>query len=150
MSIITGASIAAPLVASPDPVAVLRAILLARLEATGQTAVTVVGNVRSAGVEPPFYVLSEAGALRARGPGAYSPARVGLSAWAATEDAAAAAYRLASDLLHRQGPLVVDGAGVWKIFDETGLQRPLPDPDSDWWSASGVFDLVMTDRAVGP
>lgn len=146
---VTGDSIDLPLTASPDPVAVLRSILLARLAATGQTVVPVVANVREAGGQVPFYVLSEAGALRARGPGAYGPARVGLAAWAATEDAAAAAYRLASDLLHRQGPLVVDGAGVWKVFDETGLQRPLPDPDSDWWSAQGVFDLVMTDRAIG-
>jgi len=146
---ITGASIAAPLVASPDPVAVLRAVLLARMEVTAQAIVPVVANVREAGGTPPFYVLTEAGALRARSTGVLSPARVGLAAWALTEDAAAAAYRLASDLLHRVGPVTVDGCGVWRIYDETGLQGALPDPDSSWWRASGVFDLVMTDRTVG-
>jgi hypothetical protein len=149
MTVIVGASIGAPLVASPDPVAVLRTILLERLTRTGQTVVHVVGSAREPGIEPPFYVAAEAGAIHETSAPVLNPARVTLTAWALTEDDAAAAYRLAIDLLHRQGPLVVDGVGVWKVKDETGLQGALPDPDSSWWRASGVFDLVMTDRNVG-
>jgi hypothetical protein len=149
MTEFVGASIGAPLVAGPDPVALLRAILLERLDRTSQAIVPVIGNVRDADTEPPFYVASEAGSIHERSAPVLNPARVGLSAWALTEDAAAAAYRLAIDLLHRQGPLLIDGWGIWKVFNETGLQRPLRDPDSSWWLATGVFDLYMTDRNVG-
>jgi hypothetical protein len=146
---VSGASIAAPYVPTPDPVATLRAILIARFEAASLEQPPIVGNVREGGDTPPFYVLSEAGEERARGAGVLLPARVGLSAWSLTEAGAVAGYRMASDLLHRTGPVTVDTTGVWKVFDETGVQRPLRDPDSGWWLAAGVFDLYMTDRAIG-
>lgn len=137
----------------PEPVKVLRAILLARAAGTDLENVPFRSNDRDAGDEPPFGVVSQAGDGRIRSGGALLPARVSVSITAVTDYDAAALWRLASALLHGWGPVVVevdgDQVGVWKVFDETGLQRPVKEPDTGWWRAFGVFDVAMTDRAIG-
>lgn len=138
--------------AVPDPVATFDAVLIARAVGTALENVPIRSD-RAEGDEPPFAIATDGGWARARGAGALLPARVNLSVTAATDDQAAALWRLASALLHNWGPVTVDvdGAqvGVWKVFDETGPQRPVQEPDTGWWRVFGVFDLTMTDRAIG-
>lgn len=137
---------------TPDPVATLRSVLLSRVSGTDLEDVAVRPNQPDAGDLPPYVVLAEGGDLHARGVGALLPARVALSVTAETDGQAASLWRLASALLHRFGPVsvVIDGVrvGVWRIHDETGLQRPVQEPDTLWWRASGVFDLTMADRPI--
>lgn len=137
---------------APDTVATLRTILLARATGTDLEGVAIRPNQPEEGDVPPYVVLAEGGDLHARGVGALLPARVALSVTAETDGEAAALWRLASALLHRYGPaaVVVDGVrvGVWRVHDETGLQRPVQEPDTLWWRASGVFDLTMADRPI--
>jgi hypothetical protein len=141
-------------VASPDPIEVFRAVLIARAVDTTLEDVPIRSNERDQDDEPPYLIASEAGSLRHTSVGAFLPTRVGLSGYATTESGAAALYRTASDVLHRAGPLRISipdfgSAGVWRIYDETGLQRPVRDPDTGWWRAFGVFDMHMADRAIG-
>lgn len=141
------------LVAVADPVAAFRAVLVARAAATGETLGTVRSH-RHDGDEPPYVLLREAGAPRERNAPVMNPARVAIQVFELDEAAAAAGYRRISALAHRAGPMTVDldddgSVGVWKVFDETGVQTPVKDPDTGWWIAGGVFDLYMTDRSVG-
>jgi hypothetical protein len=142
------------IVASPDPLEVFRAVLIARAVDTSLEEIPVRSNERDQDDVPPLLIASEAGALRHASVGAFMPARVGLSGYATTESGAAALYRTASDGLHRVGPLRISipdfgTVGVWRIYDETGMQRPVLDPDTGWWRAFGVFDIYMADRAIG-
>lgn len=135
-------------IVTPDPVALLRTILLEVVEDTQLAGMPIVSNVREDGQEPPFLVLAEAGSVPHPTLPLFQPARVSLTTWALTDGAAAEAYRVASSLLHRNGPFVRDDVGVFRIFDETGLQQPIKDPDTGWWRAFGVFDLHMVDRVL--
>lgn len=130
-----------------DPLAAFRDRLLALAPATALAGVPI-STKRQDGESPPFVRLSEGGAIRHRTGPAYQPARVNFSAWALDEGQAVELYLTASNLLHRYGPSLVDGIGIFKIFDETGLQQPFEDPDTGWWRAFGVFDLVMVDRVL--
>jgi len=136
----------------PDPVATLRAVLISRVVDTDLEDVQI-KDARQDGDEPPFGILAEGGDTRARSGGAMLPSRVSLSLTAVTAGQAARLWRLASAALHGAGPIriLVDGewVGVWRIFDETGLQRPVQEPDTAWWRAFGVFDVYMADRAIG-
>lgn len=131
-----------------DPVAAFRDALLALAPATAIDGVPVRTNERHAGDVPPYFVLAEGGDIQHRTAPVYNPARVNLSAWALDADQAVDLYRTASQLVHRTGPFIRNGAGVFRIFAETGLQQPFEDPDTGWWRAFGVFDLVMVDRPV--
>lgn len=103
---------------------------------------------RDPAVVPPFYLVGEAGSIRHRTGPAYSPARASLTAVALTDREAADMYLAASELLHRLRPGTRDGVGIFMVFDETGLQQPFQDPDTEWWRAFGVFDLVLADRLL--
>ena len=131
-----------------DPVAAFRDALLELAPATALANVAVRTNDRHDDDAPPFVVVSEGGAIHHRTGPAYVPARVNLSAWGIDADQAVELYLTAAQLLHRLGPLVRNGIGIFKIFEETGLQQPFEDPDTGWWRAFGVFDLVMVDRIV--
>lgn len=144
-----------PVAVLPDVVATFRAVLVARAAAEGD-APSVIRSRRGEGDEPPYALLRDAGEVRERNAPVLSPARVGVQVFDLTDVAAARRYRRYSALLHGFGPTVVeldaeDGGdvGVWRIYDETGVQQPLQEPDTGWWVASGVFDLYMTDRGVG-
>jgi len=130
-----------------DPVAAFREALLALAPGTALADVPV-RSKQQQGEAPPFIRLSEGGAIRHRTGPAYKPARVNFSAWALDEGQAVELYLTASQLLHRHGPVVRNGAGIFRIYDEMGLQQPFEDPDTGWWRAFGVFDLVMVDRPV--
>jgi hypothetical protein len=130
-----------------DPVAAFREVLLDLLPATAFAGVAV--RTRHEQDEaPPFYLAGEGGAIHHRTGPAYNPARVNLSAWALDQDQAAEMYLTAAQHLHRMGPLIKNGVGIFRIFEETGLQQPFPDPDTGWFRAFGAFDLVMVDRIV--
>jgi hypothetical protein len=131
-----------------DPLAAFRESLLALAPSTALASVAVRTNVKHADDVPPFVVIAEGGAIRHRTGPAYAPARVNFSAWGIDADQAVELYLTASQLLHRLGPLVRNGAGIFRIYDETGVQQPFEDPDTGWWRAFGVFDLVMVDRPV--
>lgn len=131
-----------------DPVAAFRDALLALAPATAIAGVVIRTNKRHEGDSPPYFVVNEAGDIQHRTAPVYSPARVNLTAWALDADQAVDLYRTASQLVHRYGPLIRDGVGIFRIFAETGLQQPFEDPDTGWWRAFGVFDLAMVDRIV--
>jgi len=131
-----------------DSLASFRDVLLERVPGTALAAVTVRANARHADDLPPFIVVSEGGALHHRTGPAYNPARVNFTAWALDADGAVEMYLTAAQLLHRLGPLVKNGAGIFRVFEETGLQQPFEDPDTSWWRAFGVFDLVMVDQIM--
>ena len=131
-----------------DPVAAFRDALLALAPATAIDGVLIRTNKRHDGDAPPYLVVGEAGDIQHRTAAVYNPARVNLSVWGADADQAVDLYRTASQLVHRTGPFIRNGMGIFRIFAETGLQQPLEDPDTGWWRAFGVFDLVMVDRPV--
>ena len=131
-----------------DPLAAFRDALVALAPTTALAGIALRTNAMHAGDVPPFVVIAEGGAIRHRTGPAYAPARVNFSAWGIDADQAVELYLTASQLLHRYGPVVRSGAGIFRIFDETGLQQPFEDPDTGWWRAFGVFDLVMVDRPV--
>jgi hypothetical protein len=131
-----------------DPVAAFRDALLALAPATAIAGVAVRTNQRHDGDVPPYFVVSEGGDLQHRTAAVYNPARVNVSAYGLDADQAVDLFRTASQLVHRTGPLIRNGVGIFRIFAETGLQQPLEDPDTGWWRAFGVFDLVMVDRPV--
>jgi hypothetical protein len=130
-----------------DPVATFREVLLGLVPATVLAAVPVVTK-RAPNQAPPFIHVGEGGTIHHRTGPVYNPARVNLTAWALDEDQAVLFYLTAAQLLHRFGPVVKSDVGIFRIFEETGLQQPFEDPDTDWWRAFGVFDLVMVDRLV--
>ncbi len=130
-----------------DPVAALREVLLELVPTTALADVPV-RTKRQEGEAPPFILLGEGGTLHHRTGPVYNPARVNLSAWALDDDQAVEMYLTAAQLLHRLGPLVRSGVGIFRIYEETGLQQPFEDPGTGWWRAFGVFDLVMVDRIV--
>jgi hypothetical protein len=130
-----------------DPVAALRDALLALAPSTALAAIP----VRTEHLEaeaPPFFLVGEAGAIHHRTGPVYNPARINLSAWALDQDQAVEMYLTAAALLHRYGPVVRNGIGIFRIFEETGLQQPFADPDTGWFRAFGAFDMVMVDRIV--
>ena len=143
-----------PVAVTPDTVVTLRQLLLDRAAAAGDDE-PVIRSRRAPNEEPPFTLLKEAGELRARHAPVLNPARVTVSAYALTDTEAVRRYRRHAGLVHGFGPAIVsleaeDGGdvGVWRVFDETGPQRPIQEPDTGWWLVTGVFDLYMTDRAV--
>lgn len=97
---------------------------------------------------PPFFLVGEAGSIRHRTGPAYAPARASLTAFDYTDRGAVDMYLAASQLLHRLRPGIRDGVGIFKVFDETGVQQPFQDPDTEWWRAFGVFDLVLVDQPI--
>lgn len=132
-----------------DPVAACRDLLLELATGSQIASRAVRTNARHDTDVPPYFVVSEGGAIRHKTGPAYAPARVNLSSWGLDADTAAEGYLVASQLLHRYGPVVLaSGVGIFKVFDETGLQEPFEDPDTGWWRAFGVFDLVLVDRLV--
>ncbi len=131
-----------------DPLAAFRDALLALAPATVLASVPVRTNKFHDGDVPPFVVVSEGGAIHHRTGPAYAPARVNLSAFGLDADQAVELYLTAAQLLHRFGPVIRNGAGIFRIFEETGLQQPFEDPGTGWWRAFGAFDLVMVDRIV--
>jgi hypothetical protein len=131
-----------------DPVAAFRDALLALAPATAIAGVDVRTNKRHGGDSPPYFIVSEGGDIQHRTAAVYNPARVNVSAYGLNADQAVDLFRTASQLVHRTGPLIRNGVGIFRIFAETGLQQPLEDPDTGWWRAFGVFDLVMVDRPV--
>ena len=135
-------------VAVVDSVAFCRAHLAALAAGTQIEAVPVRASVREDGDEPPFFVMAEGGELAHPTLPLLQPARVELTSWGLTEGQAVTNWRVARALLHRSGPVVIDGVGMFKAFDETGLQRPFQDPDTEWWRAFGVFDLHLVDRVL--
>lgn len=96
---------------------------------------------------PPVALLESAGELRLTAVSAYLPARVQLTTYGRTEDEALLLYRTTANLLHRRGPVVLDGVGAWRIFDETGPQ-PREDPDTNWSARTGTLDVYMPDVAL--
>jgi hypothetical protein len=131
-----------------DSLASFRDVLLERVVGTALADVAVRTNARRPDDMPPFIVVSEGGSLHHRTGPVYNPARINFSAWALDADQAVEMYLTAAQLLHRLGPVIVNGAGIFRIFEETGLQQPFEDPDTSWWRAFGVFDLVMVDRIM--
>ena len=130
-----------------DTVASLRDVLLDRIPGSSIEAVGV-RTKRQEGEPPPFILLVEGGAIRLPSVPLYAPARVDLEAWGLDEEQAVEIYLTAAQLLHRLGPLVINGVGIFRIFEETGLQHPFVDPDTGWWRAFGVFDLMMVDQIL--
>jgi hypothetical protein len=76
-----------------------------------------------------------------------NPARIRATCYGTDPRQASRMYRALVAILHRAGPLVRDGVGLFKAFDETGPQ-PLTDPDTRWDAVFGVFDLHLADRPV--
>jgi hypothetical protein len=130
-----------------DSVAAFRDVLIDRIPGSSIEAVPV-RTQHKEGEAPPFILLAEGGSIRHPSVPLYAPARVSLEAWALDEDAAVEMYLAAAQLLHRLGPLVKNGVGIFRIFEETGLQQPFEDPDTGWWRAFGVFDLTMVDQIL--
>jgi len=97
--------------------------------------------------EPPRIVLKEGGDVHERGVGMLNPARIRATCYGTDPRQASRMYRALVAILHRAGPLVRDGVGLFKAFDETGPQ-PLTDPDTRWDAVFGVFDLHLADRPV--
>lgn len=131
-----------------SPIVALRALLLELEVGTDIEGIPVVSVSRDEGMVPPFFLVAEAGSIRHRTGPAYAPARARLEAVHLTDREAVDMYLVASERLHRFGPAVRDGVGIFKVFDETGPQQPFQDPDTSWWRAFGVLDLVLLDRVV--
>lgn len=139
----------------PDPIATFLALALARYAAEGDTPEKLRSR-RNVDDVPPYGLLQEAGGQRARNAPVVNPARVSVRIYDTDDGAAARRYRRLSALLHGFGPVIVEldeadggSVGVWRVFDETGVQAPVQEPDTGWWVAGGVFDLFMADRSVG-
>ena len=130
-----------------DTVAAARDVLLSRIPGSSIEAVPV-RTQHEQGEAPPFILVAEGGAIRLPSVPLYAPARANLEAWGLDEDQAVEIYLTAAQLLHRLGPLVINGVGIFRIFEETGLQQPFLDPDTGWWRAFGVFDLTMVDQIL--
>lgn len=140
---------------TPDPVATLRSLFLARAAAAGDDA-PVLRSTHAAGEEPPFALLRDAGDSHERNAPVLNPARVSVSQYELTSAAAARRLRRLAALVHGFGPTTVeleeeDGGTVlvFKVFNETGVQEPVQEPDTNWWVATAAFDVHMTDRSVG-
>lgn len=95
----------------------------------------------------PIAVLEEAGWIRERGIGLYSPFRMGVTTYAVDERTAAAVYRAVTDYLHRLGPVVRDGVGLHRAYDETG-PSPVADPQTRWSARFGVVDMYVADQVL--
>lgn len=96
---------------------------------------------------PPALLLEPAGEVHERSLPVFLPARVAVVAYALSADAALLLYRTASDLFHRTGPVLIDGIGLFKAFDETGPQ-PRDEPNTTWHGVFGVIALYMADQAI--
>jgi hypothetical protein len=131
-----------------SPIVAFRQLLLDLAPGTQLESLPILTVKRDPGVTPPFLLVAEAGSIRHRTGPAYAPARASLTAYEYTDRGAAELYLVASELLHRLRPGIRDGVGIFKVFDETGLQQPFQDPDTEWWRAFGVFDLVLVDRLI--
>lgn len=99
------------------------------------------------GDEPPCVLLEEAGFLRDPSLSMYAPYRVSVTTYGRTEFEASELYRRVTDLLHRRGPEIVDGVGLWRAYDETGSQ-PRDDPDTRWPARFGIVGLYMPDTIL--
>jgi hypothetical protein len=139
---------------TPDPVMAFEAIVAARAAYAGDSA-PVLRSTRAEGDVPPFALIRDAGERLERNAPVLNPARVSVSQWELTSAAAARRLRRISALVHGFGPTEValateDGGTVvvFKVFNETGVQPPVQDPETRWWVATAAFDLYMTDRAV--
>lgn len=127
-----------------EPILFAQAFLQARATGTALEGVAVrVGRAEDSD-QPPFLLLEQAGEIHDRGLPAYLPARVSVTAFGLDEDQAILLYRAASDLFHRVGPVVIDGVGMWKAFDETGPQ-PREETNTNWSARYGVIAIYMAD-----
>lgn len=135
-----------------SPTILARAALADVSAGTAIAGVVVMTNEREEGDTAPYILLSEGGDLHAGTLQANNPARVQITGVAATDVAAVALCRTALALLHDHGPAsyTIDGL-AYKFHgaaNETGVQQPLPEPETTWWRAFGVIDIWMPDRAT--
>jgi hypothetical protein len=128
--------------AQPDVIAFLRDLLIS--EGVG---VEVRGGRGEPDDVPPFIVLEEAGALRDKSLPAYLPFRVGMTCFGLTEREASELYRTTTDILHRLGPLIENGVGMLRAYDETGPQ-PRDQAETRWPARYGVIGLYMVDTLL--
>lgn len=130
-----------------DPTLFVKTLLDTDAEDTDIEGVAIrIGRLENADV-PPVILLEDAGWLRDAGLGVFLPARISITAYGRTEAEASSLLRAATDLLHRSGPRVIDGIGMWRAFDETGPQ-PRDDPDTHWPARFSVTALYMPDVAL--
>jgi hypothetical protein len=92
-------------------------------------------------------VLEEAGWIRERGIGLYSPFRLGVTTFGVDERTASAGYRAVTDVFHRAGPVVRDGVGLYRAYDETG-PSPVADPATRWSGRFGVVAMYCADEVL--
>lgn len=109
--------------------------------------VAVDGYKLEGGGIPPRIVLKAGGDVHERGVGMLNPARVKATCYGSSAREAELMYRALVALLHQAGPLIRDGVGLFKAYDETGPQA-LTDPETRWDAAFGVIDLHLADRPV--
>lgn len=124
--------------------------LLADSGATGLVGVVLRGGLLEPDDDPrvtPAIVLEEAGWIREHGIGLYSPFRLGIWTYAADERAAAALYRVVTDVFHRAGPVIRDGVGLHRAYDETGAS-PVSDPATHWSARYGVVAMYLADQLL--
>ena len=130
-----------------DVPAFVKTILELGADGTALEGVSIrVGRLEPAD-EPPVGLLETAGAIHDETLPAYLPFRVSMTWYAATPWGADQLYGAATDLLHRAGPLVIDGIGLWRAFDETG-PSPRDDANTNWSATFGVVALYMPDVAL--
>ncbi len=134
-------------VEQPDLVAFAMRVLADNATGTPIENVAVRGGRSEPGDEPPFVLLDEAGFIRERGIGMYSPFRLAVTVYGRSEREASGLYRGVTGILHGLGPLTEDGVGVFGIFDETG-PSPISDPDTRWPGRFGVLAIYGADRLL--
>lgn len=131
----------------PDPIGYVRAVLLQELAVSDDPGPAVRGGRLEPGDEPPVILLEEAGALRSPTVGIYMPFRVMVTVFGPTDREASDLYRTVTDVMHRRGPEIVDGVGLWRCYDETGPQ-PRDDPDTRWPARFGILALYLADQTL--
>ena len=130
-----------------DPVLFAQTILLADASGTEIEGLEIrIGRLENQD-EPPVLLLEDAGWLRSDALPAFLPARVSITAYGRSESEASLLLRAATDILHRAGPRIIAGIGLWKAYDETGPQ-PRDDPDTRWPARFTVAALYMPDVAL--
>jgi hypothetical protein len=134
-------------VTAADPVLFAQTIILADAAGTDVDGIDVrIGRLENTDV-PPVILLEDAGWIRSDSLPAFLPARVSVTAYGRSESEASLLLRAAMDILHRAGPRVIDGIGLWRAYDETGPQSR-DDPDTRWPARFTVAALFMPDVAL--
>lgn len=127
-----------------DPTLFARTVLLADASGTEIDGLDVrIGRLENTDTAP-VLLLEDAGWIRHDILPTFLPARVSLTAFGRTEAEASLLLRAATDILHRAGPRVIDGVGMWKALDETGPQ-PRDEPEARWPARFTVMALYMPD-----